>query len=305
MMNRILSTARRAGAITALALSLVVLAGCASSPETPPEVSDARKNLQDLKNDANLAGRARVETREAEKAVQLAEEPLPASESELAEHRMYMANQKVEIARAKARTAYLEDQRQRLAEERDAERLANRTEEADRARSETAALQRRIDQRDAERDERDAERLAERTEEASQARSDKAELERRIDELQAESTERGIVLTLGDVLFTTGSAELQRGGYENLNRLVSFLDAYPGRDALIEGHTDSTGPAAFNDELSQRRADSVQDYLVRRGIDRQRLSTQGRGESRPVATNDTAAGRERNRRVEIIIENPQ
>jgi outer membrane protein OmpA-like peptidoglycan-associated protein len=305
MMNRILSTARRAGAVTALALSLVVLAGCASSPETPSEVSDARKNLQELKNDPNLAGRARVETREAEQAGLMAEETLSESDPELADHRMYMASQKVKIARAKARTDYLEDQRQRLAKERDAERLANRTQEADRARSETAELQRRIDKRDAEQGERDAERLAKRTDEANQARSDNAQLQRRIDELQAESTERGIVLTLGDVLFTTGSAELQRGGYDNLDRLVAFLDAYPERDALVEGHTDSVGPADSNDRLSKRRADSVQSYLVRRGVDPQRLSTDGMGESRPIATNDTAAGRERNRRVEIIIDNPQ
>ncbi|MFV8834712.1 OmpA family protein [Aquisalimonas sp.] len=267
MKQREFGPARSGVAITALALSFTLLAGCASTPETPAGAAGARSNLQELENDPNLAEWAGGERREAEEAVLLAEEPLPSSEDRLAEHRVYMANQKVEIARAKAATAYAEHQRQRLAEERDDERLASRTEEVDRARR------------------------------------GEAELQRQIDALQAKETERGIVLTLGDVLFTTGSANLQSGGYENLNRLVEFLNAYPDRDALIEGHTDSVGSAASNMQLSQRRADSVRDYLTRRGIDGQRLSARGMGEAQPVATNDTDAGRQQNRRVEIIIEN--
>lgn len=275
MKNRIHSAVPSSGAVTALTLSVVLLAGCASTPERPAGAADARSNLLELQNDPNLGERARVERREAEEAVRLAEEPLSSSEMRLAEHRVYMANQKVEIARAKATTAYTEDQRQRLGEERDAERLANRTEEADRARRE-----------------------------ADRARRGEADLQRQIEVLQAEATERGIVLTLGDVLFTTGSAELQPGGYDNLNRLVDFLNQYPDRDALIEGHTDNVGSAESNERLSQQRADAVRAYLTRRGIDGVRLSTWGMGEAQPVATNDTAAGRQQNRRVEIVIENP-
>lgn len=229
-----------------------------------------------------------MKIRDAEEAVRLAEEPLLPSEARLAAHRVYMAHQKVEIARAKATTAYAEAQRERLAEQRDAARLASRTEEADRAR------------RDAERARRDAEQARQ---DANQARRGEADLQRRIDALQAEFTERGIVLTLGDVLFASGSAELQLGGYDKLNRLVSFLNQYPDRDVLIEGHTDSVGSAAFNEQLSQRRADSVRAYLARQGIGERRLSARGMGETRPVATNDTAAGRQQNRRVEIVIEN--
>lgn len=270
MKNRIHSTFQRGGAVSALTLTLSValLAGCASTPESPAGAADVRSNLQELQSNPNLAERARNERRAAEEAVRLAAEPLPASEDQLAEHRVYMANQQVEIARAKATTAYMEERRQRLLEEREEARLASRTEEADRGRR------------------------------------NEAELQRQIDALQAEATERGIVLTLGDVLFTSGSAELQPGGYDNLDRLVNFLNEYPDRDVLIEGHTDSVGSAELNERLSQQRADSVRDYLTRRGIDSRRLSARGMGEARPVATNDTAAGRQQNRRVEIIIENP-
>ena len=266
MKNRVV-TPVRSGAITALALSAALLAACAGTPEAPSGAADVRSNLNALQSDPNLAERARDAVREAEEAVRLAEEPLPASEARLAEHRVYMAEQKVEIARAKATTRYAEDQRERLGQERDAARLAARTEEADRARSSSADLQRQIDI------------------------------------LQAEATERGIVLTLGDVLFTTGSAELQSGGDDNLNRLVDFLNQHPERRVLIEGHTDSVGNAQSNQRLSERRADSVRSYLTRQGISPDRLSTSGMGEARPIATNEDASGRQQNRRVEVIIEN--
>ena len=266
MKNRVV-TPVRSGAITALALSAALLAACAGTPEAPSGAADVRSNLNALQSDPNLAERARDAVREAEEAVRLAEEPLPASEARLAEHRVYMAEQKVEIARAKATTRYAEDQRERLGQERDAARLAARTEEADRARSSSADLQRQIDI------------------------------------LQAEATERGIVLTLGDVLFTTGSAELQSGGDDNLNRLVDFLNQHPERRVLIEGHTDSVGNAQSNQRLSERRAASVRSYLTRQGISPDRLSTSGMGEARPIATNEDASGRQQNRRVEVIIEN--
>lgn len=283
MNNRNHSWLRSGGAVTALTLSVALLVGCASTPESPAGAASARSNLQALQSDPDLAERARVERRDAEAAVRLAEAPLPASEARLGAHRVYMADRKVEIARARATTAYTEDQRQRLGEERDAARLASRTEEADQAR-------------------RDAESARE---DALQARRGEAELQRQIEALEAKATERGIVLTLGDVLFASGSATLQTGGYENLNRLVDFLERYPDQAVLIEGHTDSVGSAQSNERLSQRRADAVRDYLARRGIGERRLSARGLGEGRPVATNDTAAGRQQNRRVEIIIETPR
>lgn len=269
MSNRILSKAGQCGTFAVLTLSLVVMAGCASSPESPEAAADARQKLEEIKNDPKLADRAPASMREAEEAVSLAEKPLPESESERIQHRVYMAEQKVAIARADAEAAYLEAQRKKRAEQRSDERLASRTDEV------------------------------------KQARKEKAELQQRIDEMQAKSTDRGIVLTLGDVLFTSGSASLQRAGYENLNKLAAFMAEYPERDAVIEGHTDSVGPSDYNEQLSQRRADSVKNYLARQGVAMKRLDTRGMGESSPVATNDTDAGREQNRRVEIIIDNPK
>jgi outer membrane protein OmpA-like peptidoglycan-associated protein len=106
---------------------------------------------------------------------------------------------------------------------------------------------------------------------------------------------------LGDVLFEFDRAELLPGAYRTIDKLVAFLKKYPNRNVLIEGHTDSIGTADYNLDLSQRRADAVRIALVEGNIRMSRINTKGYGKSYPVASNTTEAGRQRNRRVEIII----
>lgn len=277
---------KRTTLFTGLAFSSLLLASCSMAPVTPQGAEQVRAKLTTLQQDPNLAERARVEIREAEAAVVIAEQPLPEDDAALGEHRVYMATQAVSIATARATTRYAEDQRLRLGEERDAARLEARTLEVGKARDEADMA-------------RSSEAAA-----AALAAQQSAEYQRRIDELQAEITDRGVVLTLGDVLFATGSAELQGGASSNLNKLVGFLNEYPERSVQIEGHTDNMGSAEYNQGLSQRRADSVRNYLTQQGIASQRLSAEGMGLNRPVANNDTSTGRQQNRRVEIIIENP-
>jgi outer membrane protein OmpA-like peptidoglycan-associated protein len=105
-------------------------------------------------------------------------------------------------------------------------------------------------------------------------------------------------------LFDTGKSSLKAGATSNLNKLVAFLNEYSDRTVLIEGYTDSVGGEGYNQGLSERRADSVKSYLAAQGIGSIRLSASGKGESDPVASNDSAAGRQQNRRVEVIISNP-
>jgi outer membrane protein OmpA-like peptidoglycan-associated protein len=139
--------------------------------------------------------------------------------------------------------------------------------------------------------------------EADAARLSAADLQRQLDELHAKPTDRGMVLTLGDTLFTSGKSDLKVGSTVNLDRLVAFLSSYPNRDVLIEGYTDSIGSDEYNVDLSQRRADSVKSYLMHQGINSQRLSATGRGKSDPVADNASADGRQQNRRVNVTIAN--
>lgn len=284
---------KQAGRLAALALSSLVLVACAMAPTSPPGAAEARDRLTALQNDANLSTKARVEIREAETAVRIAEEPLSADQAALGTHRVYMADRKVSIAEAVASARFAEDQRARLGEERDEARLQARTREADRAHIDAARA-------------RDAATAAQNAqmEVAAAAAREAAEYQRQISELQAATTERGLVLTLGDVLFATASAELQSGSHSNLDKLVDFLNEYTERGVLIEGHTDNVGSVDYNQGLSRRRAESVMSYLVRQGIASQRLSAAGLGMDRPVAGNDSASGRQQNRRVEIIIDNP-
>ena len=139
---------------------------------------------------------------------------------------------------------------------------------------------------------------------AANSQQEAAEMQRQIDALQAKVTDRGIVLTLGDVLFESGRADLKAGAAGNLSKLVAFLTKYPERVVTIEGYTDSIGGDDYNQALSQRRADSVRSYLVRAGIDSGRLTAAGMGKNDPVAGNDSAIGRQQNRRVAVIINNP-
>ncbi len=119
--------------------------------------------------------------------------------------------------------------------------------------------------------------------------------------LKAKQTDRGTVVTLGSVLFATGKADLMPGAMDSINRLAIYLQANPNAGVVIEGHTDSTGSDATNLRLSQERADAVRTALLAKGIAPERVVATGLGSSKPVASNDTAAGRQANRRVEVII----
>ncbi|MDO9467347.1 MAG: OmpA family protein [Thiobacillus sp.] len=128
-----------------------------------------------------------------------------------------------------------------------------------------------------------------------------AQQEQQLKELDAKQTARGMVITLGDVLFSVNKAELSSGGVRNVQKLANFLNQYPQRKVLIEGHTDSTGSLSINQPLSERRADAVRTALVGMGISGDRIQTRGYADAHPVASNNTAAGRQLNRRVEIIL----
>lgn len=119
--------------------------------------------------------------------------------------------------------------------------------------------------------------------------------------LQTRDTARGLIVNMSDVLFDVNQATLKPGAKEKLAKVSGVLLAYPTLHLTVEGYTDSTGSEDYNQKLSERRADSVRDYLVSNGISDSNIEAHGYGESRPVATNDTAAGRQQNRRVELVV----
>lgn len=136
---------------------------------------------------------------------------------------------------------------------------------------------------------------------AQEAEARAQELERSLSDLKAKRTERGVVLTLQDVLFGVGQANLKPGAYRTVDRLRQVMKENLDLTIRVEGFIDSTGSEEFNLELSQNRAEAVRRALVSRGIETERILAQGYGESQPVATNQTSAGRQQNRRVDIVV----
>jgi len=136
---------------------------------------------------------------------------------------------------------------------------------------------------------------------AAKRRAELEKLRSELEELKARPTDRGMVLTLCDVLFKTNRSTLLPRAAKNIDQLSQFMNKYPDRKIVVEGHTDSRGSAEYNMLLSKRRADSVKNALVEKGIDESRIMTRGYGETHPAASNKTAAGRQQNRRVEVII----
>lgn len=294
--------------LIATAVASILLTACAAAPVKPDGAMEARVKLTQLQSDPNLASRAPAAIKDADLAVRAAEQPEP--NKELAAHKVYLADRKVDTARALAETRFAEDQRAALTADRDNSRLEARTREADAAkgqvataRAEGAEQKAAADQAraaaDQARSDTNAAQLA-----AANSEQQSAELQRQVDALHAKPTDRGLVLTLGDVLFTTGKSDLKPGATGNLTKLAAFLDKYPDRSVAIQGYTDSVGDEDYNQMLSERRAESVKAYLTAQGIGATRLIVSGKGRSDPVADNYTAAGRQQNRRVEVVISNP-
>ena len=287
--------------LVATTVASVLLAACAVAPPKPDGAAEARSKLTQLQSDPNLTNRVSPAMKEAEAAVRAAEQPQ--TDKELGAHLVYMADRKVDIARAQAETNLAEDQRAELSAQREKARLDARTHEADIAEGKVATARAEgAEQKvaaDQARNEAGAAQLA-----AANSEQQAAELQRQIDVLQAKPTDRGLVVTLGDVLFATGKADIMTGAAGNLNRLVAFLNKYPDRTVVIEGYTDNVGSEQYNQGLSERRADSVRSYLAGQGIGMLRLSALGKGETGAVADNSSATGRQQNRRVEVVISNP-
>jgi outer membrane protein OmpA-like peptidoglycan-associated protein len=150
--------------------------------------------------------------------------------------------------------------------------------------------------------------LSDRSERIQEQEDRLAENRKIIEELRARGadayeTERGVVINLPDVLFAFDSYELTSEAYSTVREIVNSAQATPTRRLAVEGHTDSVGNESYNLALSQRRADAVSKALKAKGVVASRLSTRGFGEAKPLAPNTTAVGRQRNRRVEVILEN--
>jgi outer membrane protein OmpA-like peptidoglycan-associated protein len=260
----------------ALALAIV---GCASTPEPNAALLNARTAVATAQADPNANKYAAVDLEAAKKQLDIAEQASLRNDGPAIAQPAYLATQTAHLAQARG-AAKADDARVAAGQsERDRIQLAARTREVNSANMATNAA------------------LGERDAAAEQA----ARLQAEVDSLKATPTPRGLVLTLGDVLFDTGRAQLNPGSARKLDQLGQFLTDHPERRVQIDGFTDSVGSESYNQDLSQRRADAVKFALISRGISPSRIGSQGYGKSFPVADNADSGGRQLNRRVEVVI----
>lgn len=249
-------------------------------------------------------------------ALQRQEEAFQAEQRRLAQQREAEARERAQLEEERRRAAdqqRLQAEAQRLQAERekmaaDAARLAAERDraEAERARVEAERIRAEAERMKAEAEAARAAAEAQAREIAGQAERDQAALREELRQqlnliLETRETARGLIVNVSDVLFDVDSATLKPGARERLARVAGILSAHPDLQLAIEGHTDSTGAEEYNERLSERRAEAVRSYLTEQGVARETVSTAGYGESRPVATNGTAQGRQMNRRVEIVV----
>jgi outer membrane protein OmpA-like peptidoglycan-associated protein len=282
-------------------LTLAVLAGCNTLPANNAALDKARSDVKLAQDNAQTRELAPDELRRASDALVKANQSFARSdEREQVDHWAYMAGQRAAIAQEVTRQKVAEQAVAGADAQRDKLRLAARTSEADTAQRNAQSAQREADvskqQADASKQQADAA-----LQQAADAQARSGQLEAQMKDMNAKKTDRGMVVTVGDVLFDTNQSQLKPGGLRNMDKVVGFLKQYPMRKVLIEGFTDSSGSDSLNQQLSDRRADAVRSALVDSGVSGERIRTQGLGEAYPVASNDSAGGRQMNRRVEIVL----
>jgi outer membrane protein OmpA-like peptidoglycan-associated protein len=257
------------------------------TPVHSDRLDEARAEVAKVSADPLAQQAAGKDVEEARNDLQRAESALQQRQPpQEVDHLAYLALRHAQSGEARIAEAHARQEVAQAQEERNRVQLREREHEVQNARS--AA-------------ERAKNTAAAAQNEAAAAQGELARARQDLQDLQAKQTERGMVMTLSDVLFDTGQATLKPGADRALDRLAQFLKDSSGTHLIIEGHTDSVGTDDYNLGLSQRRAQAVADALSTRGVSTDRLQTKGLGKSYPVASNDTQAGRQQNRRVEIVF----
>lgn len=280
--------------LTSLLVAAAIVTACGTTPN--PNLDNARAEVDRIKGDPLVTELAPQELNQAQELLGQAEKAHKEDEDDASvNHLAYLTAQAAQIAAERAKQKDAERQIETSTAERDRVRLEARTTEADRAKAMAAQSQQQAKAALAQASAAEASSM--------DAQQRAAALEAELKSLNAKQTDRGTVVTLGDVLFDSGKATLKPGSRRNLEKLADALKSASNRKIVIEGHTDSKGGDAFNQELSENRAEAVHRALVDLGVPSDQVKTEGYGEQYPVANNKTASGRQLNRRVEIIISN--
>src|SRR5450830_1122558 len=268
-------------------LMIAILTACSTAPKTTSLLEVTRQQYLNVQNNPRIAQLAPSEMRQASDAMSLANQAAQNNESadEINKFAL-LAKTKIDTAEEAAKQKNAENNIANAGKQRDQMRLEQRTTEVDQQKN-------RAD-------------YAERSAQIAQSDTQKAQqkvvaLSAELADLKAKNTDRGVVITLGDLLFGFNDARLKPEGIHELQKLADVLQTNQQQKILVEGYTDSTGGAAYNLQLSERRANAVSSALQLMGVQRSRIAIHGYGEEFPVAENTNSENRQLNRRVEIIL----
>ncbi len=278
------STMSRLTWTTAALTAIMALAGCHSTPKTHAQLEEARRIYQDASANPEVLKSAPMELERARKSLYRAETAWKEGEDEVqTNHLAYLAKQEAQVALNIGMQHAADNMVTAAGVERERAISDAKTQEAQAAKADAQAAR----------------------QSAQVARADAQALEQELQTLQGKQTDRGMVVVLQDVLFDVGKSDLKPGAKSRLDKLSSVLQNHPERKLLVEGYTDSTGSDDFNQRLSEARAEAVKDALTSMGVAADRIEARGLGESKPVASNTNAAGRQQNRRVEVVFSDKQ
>ncbi len=277
----------------------------------------AREAVQTAEDARAIAAKRQEDERIAQERQAAAERETRAkAETERAKLEAQLASERAAREKAEAEVARAAALAQQQAAQAEAEKARQSVERASREKAEAetaraaALAQQQAAQADAEKARQaaeQAERLQKQAERLrQQAEAEKAELRARLLNqlntiLQTRDTARGLIVSMSDVLFDTASFTLRPAAREKLAKISGIVLGHPGLTLQVEGHTDSVGGDEYNQQLSERRATSVRDFLVQQGVPSTAITARGFGKMQPVASNETAAGRQQNRRVELVV----
>ena len=295
--------------VVVIATAGALLAGCASTPRTSPELTEARNAVETLSSQPRAMEAAGPDLRQSSAELKQAEAALrngaPMDQvnqlAYLSLRHAQAGQARVDAARSQAEVAQSTEERQRLLLEAEKHQAMTAQQQAQSAQQQAQSAQQQIE---AARNEAQQARM-----QAQSAQQQLASERQQFNQLQkeqlgAQQTDQGMVVSLSNVLFSTGKSTLQPGAHLQLDRLATYLKDHPKQRVLIEGNTDSTGSADLNQKLSATRAQAVAQALELRGVPQDQYQTIGLGEAYPVASNDTSAGRQQNRRVDVVFSNP-
>ena len=281
------------------------------SNKTPLDLLEARNAVR-IAKDAGAGQYAPAELQKAQDLLNQAEDyyrrkqgggpigTVAREATQTAEEARVMSIQREEQAQRDQERQAAADQTARAQADAQAQQAAAAQAQAQAQQSQAQAAQ-------AEQARQQAAQQAQQSEQArQQAENDKAQMRARMLQqlnqvLETKDTARGLIVSMPDVLFDTGKADLKSTARERMAKVAGILIAYPDIHVEIDGYTDSTGSLELNERLSQERADAVRSYLSSQGVNSSAITTQGFGPSQPVASNDTASGRQQNRRVELVV----